>query len=67
MKADGRGFHLSPDSFSALANCVEIAGHRWVIKKLTTPENYICHLVLPPETPVQVQYLEMAELLGRQQ
>jgi len=57
MKADGRGFHLDPKTFAAISDQVEIAGHQWLIKKVSVPANYACHLALPVDKPVAVQWL----------
>lgn len=49
MKADGRGFYLSPDTFSAVSGRVVVGGRQWRIEKLTVPEGYVGHLALPAE------------------
>ena len=44
MKADGRGFHLPPNTFTVQNNSAIINEKNWYLKRLTIDENYDCHL-----------------------
>ena len=63
MKADGRGFYLNPETFSAVSDCIAIAGYKWRVKKLPFPEGYVGHMAFPFEKPIVLQQLTTRELL----
>jgi 4'-phosphopantetheinyl transferase len=57
MKADGRGFYLSPHLFEAITDEVEISGSRWHLKNVPLPGDFVCHLALAQEAPINVQFV----------
>ncbi len=50
IKADGRGFSLSPSTFEAVRDEVWVENHRWYIQKIDVPPGFCCHLAT--ETPL---------------
>lgn len=62
IKADGRGFFLAPNTFEALKDQLWLAGRDWRIRKLSAPENYVCHLVLSEERAITQHWLTEEEL-----
>ena len=44
MKADGRGFHLSPASFTVLNNRIVIDDKTWYLNRIQIDKEYDCHV-----------------------
>ena len=64
MKADGRGFYLSPHLFEAITDEVEISGTRWHLKHVPLPGDFVCHLALAQEAPISVQFVTVNAMPG---
>ena len=44
MKADGRGFHLSPKTFTVINNIAEVENKKWFLTNILIAPDYDCHL-----------------------
>jgi 4'-phosphopantetheinyl transferase len=62
IKADGRGFFLSPGTFDAITDRIRVSGRDWWIRKIPAPPNYVCHLALSEERTIAQHWLTEEEL-----
>jgi 4'-phosphopantetheinyl transferase len=61
MKADGRGFHLSPLTFTVQQNCAIVGSKHWYLKRIFLDNDYDCHLATEYVNP-KIELKEMVFL-----